>query len=82
MNQNGFATYGQNFMQKLMQKSYKSRIYIKIHVILYVCMFVCTIFSPTSHGLILKLSTFLETLGHGGPNKIVCSQIDAEIKKF
>ena len=45
---------------------------------MYVCMF--NFFTP-SHGPILKLSTFLESLGHGGPNKIVCSQIDAEIKK-
>ena len=39
-------------------------------------------FSPTFHGPISKLITYLESLGHGGPNKIVCSQIDAEIKKF
>ena len=49
-----------------------------IFVCLYVSTFVCLIFSPTSHGPILKVSTFLEFLGHGGPNKIVCSQIDAD----
>ena len=48
---------------------------------MFVCMFV-QFFSPTFHGPISKLITYLESLGHGGPNKIVCSQIDAEIKKF
>ena len=51
------------------------------HFCLFVCLFVCPFFSPPSHGPISNLITFLEFLHHGSANKIVCSPVEAKIKK-
>ena len=61
-----------NFLQSILK-------FTKIR--LSVCLYVCPIFSPPSHGPISNLITFLESLHHGGANKIICSPLKAEIKK-
>ena len=51
------------------------------HFCLFVCLFVCPFFSPPSCGPISNLITFLVFLHHGSANKIVCSPVEAKIKK-